>query len=138
MSFFRTHDRVQLDCSGDEVLVKQSFKEECDINNIMRKYLKSGTVPVPSGKLQYGDFSDVPDYQHALNVVLDVQEYFVSLPSAVQKRFKNDPEAFLEFINDPGNIEEAKRLGLIEEPKKAPAEPSDEAPAEPSDEDSSE
>lgn len=91
---------------------KQSFRDECDINNILKKYLKTGILPVVTRVQQYGDFSEVSDYQGALHTVMSAQEAFMDLPSKVRERFMNDPGQFLEFMADPKNGKEAVELGL--------------------------
>lgn len=92
---------------------KQSFKAECDINNIMKRYEKTGIIEhVAKRPPNYGDFSDVTDYQASVNKVMEAQEGFMRLPSKVRSRFQNDPGQFLEFMNNPINIEEMISLGL--------------------------
>lgn len=97
---------------------KQSFKAECDINNIMRKYRDTGIVThTRDSQPMYGDFSEITDYQGSLNQVLQAQEAFEQLPSLVRKRFANDPGKFVEFIQDDKNYDEAMKLGLLDPEK---------------------
>jgi len=106
--------RKPFSCSKPgSVTVKQSFKAECDINNIMRKYQAQGVLP--SLILQdpkYGDFSNVPDYQEALNLVLKAQAQFGGLSAEVRDRFGSDPSRFLAFCENPANQEELISMGL--------------------------
>lgn len=102
---------------------KQSARDECDINFIMKRFQKTGILPSTDRQAMYGDFSDVKDFRESLEIVHFAQEQFASLPSAVRKRFGNDPAAFLEFVHDPKNGEEMVKLGLatkrsIEAPSK--------------------
>lgn len=91
----------------------QSFKDECDINNIMRKFQKTGVLPdMIKQNPQYGDFSSLPDYQASLDLVMKAQLQFQSLASHVRERFSNDPAKFLEFATDSKNMKEMVRLGL--------------------------
>ncbi len=92
---------------------KQSFKEECDINTIVKRFSVTGQVPVSPLQPQYGDFSGVFDYQTALNAVIAAQESFSSLPATLRNRFANDPAAFVDFCSDESNREEMIRLGLV-------------------------
>lgn len=97
---------------GDSV-TKQSFKAECDINTILAKYRTTGVLPtLIKENPRFGDFSDVPTYQEALNTVRLAQEQFDSLSSHVRERFANDPARFLEFVSDPLNSEELVKMGL--------------------------
>jgi len=94
-------------------LAKQSFRDECDINNILRKFNVTGQLPVGSVQPQYGDFSGITDYQSALNAVMAAQDSFLQLPAKVRAKFDNDPALFLEFASDEANKDEMKALGLL-------------------------
>ena len=99
----------------------QSFKNECDINVIMKRAMATGVMPVASRVAQYGDFSSVKDYQQSLDLVISAQDMFAAMPSHVRARFNNDPASLLQFVNDKANFDEAVKLGLIE--AKAPELP---------------
>ena len=92
---------------------KQAFKEECDINTILKRFNVTGQLPVSPLQPQYGDFSGVFDYQTALNAVIEAQESFNALPATLRNRFANDPAAFVDFCSDESNREEMVRLGLV-------------------------
>uniref|UniRef100_UPI0040478447 hypothetical protein n=1 Tax=Algoriphagus sp. TaxID=1872435 RepID=UPI0040478447 len=97
----------------DPSRTKQSFKEECDINTILKRFNITGQLPVGPLQPQYGDFSGVVDYQTALNAVIAAQESFNALPATLRNRFANDPAAFVDFCSDESNREEMIRLGLV-------------------------
>lgn len=113
-NFFDRPPSPFLECK-DASLTRQEFLDESDINNIMAKYAQ-GLAPVPSGDRPplYGDFSSVPDYQHALQIVIDAQERFDSLPAQVRERFGNDPGRLLDFLCHEENYEEGVKLGFFE------------------------
>jgi len=97
-------------------LTKQSFKDECDINNILKKYESTGVLPsLILENPQYGDYSDVPAYQTALDTVMKAEEQFMSLSAKLRDRFDNDPAKFLAFVDDPSNAQELYDLGLTRE-----------------------
>ena len=107
---------------------KQSFRDECDINNILRKFNVTGQLPAGSVQPQYGDFSGITDYQSALNAVMEAQDSFLALPAKIRSRFDNDPALFVEFASDEANKDEMKALGLLREETvqavvKSPSEP---------------
>lgn len=108
-------------------LTKQAFKDECDINSIMRRYLSTGVVPGNVKVGRYGDFTGANDFLEAQMVLRNANEQFMTLPSAVRARFNNSPFEMLEFVGDRANIDEARKLGLLkaEEPKAPPAVPPD-------------
>jgi len=96
-------------------LAKQSFRDECDINNILRKFNVTGELSIGSVQPQYGDFSGITDYQSALNAVMAAQDSFLQLPAKVRARFDNDPALFVDFASDEANKDEMKALGLLRE-----------------------
>lgn len=106
--------RVQVHFDDSPSLTHQSFKAECDIRNIMHKYKRTGILThATSAQAIYGDFVDVPDYQESLNIVIDAQNTFDSLPADLRKRFGNDPAHYLSFASDPNNRDEMIKLGMI-------------------------
>lgn len=107
-------DDYGIDCSQDD-RTKQSFRDECDVNNIVNRWLKSGLMP--SANIlppQYLDVSNVPDYQTSLNLVNEANAMFAALPAAVRDRFDNNPAKLLAFVQDKSNLDEAIQLGLCE------------------------
>lgn len=103
---------------------QQNFKAECDINNILKKYRKTGLLEhVNQYAGKYEDLSNPTDYQTALNIVIDAQASFDSLPSDIRRKFDNNPGKFLEFANNPDNITAMEDLGLIKRPESVPASP---------------
>lgn len=101
----------------EPTMAQQHFKDECDVNNILRKYEATGLVThLANGTPSYGDFSSVLDFQQAQNLLIEAQDAFDALPASLRKRFDNDPAVMLEFIENPDNREEAERLGLVSKP----------------------
>jgi len=107
--------------SGGELRTKQSFKDECDVNNIMAKYRKTGVLPsLIRANPVYGDFANPVDFQEAHNLIILANEQFAALPALARERFNNDPAKFLEFCTNKANKEEMGRMGLLKEVPKAP------------------
>lgn len=103
-------------------VTKQSFADECDINQIMARYEKTGVIDHVTTKVpQWGDVVSVPDFHEAMNIVVKSEELFAALDAHTRDRFGNDPAQMLAFLNDPANRDEAVKLGLVEAPK--PADP---------------
>lgn len=102
-------------------MTQQHFAEECDINNIMKRYQNTGILTEPGSGSglppQFGDFSDVNDFQTAQNAVIEIRESFNQLSSRVRARFDNDPAALLEFLGKEENRDEAISLGLVDPPR---------------------
>lgn len=101
-----------------ESLTQQHFKEECDVINIIKKHDRNGIIEhVQRGQARYGDFSQVAGYKEALDLVRDAQTEFMAIPSDIREKFENDPGKFYEFVSNPENKEELKKMGFIETPK---------------------
>lgn len=98
---------------------KQAFKDECDINVIMRRYQSTGELEhVREAMPQYLDVSGL-DFQEAQQFVASATSLFYELPSAVRLQFENDPAKLLEFVHDPKNAKEAVAMGFLD-PEKVP------------------
>jgi hypothetical protein len=105
-----------------ESLTQQHFKETQDINAIMAKVRKTGRMPPPR-ELIYGDFSDIPDLHGVFERISRVKDAFMRLPPEVRNRFRNDPERWLKYMEDPTKKEEQYELGLRERPEVIKDEP---------------
>lgn len=92
---------------------KQSFVEEADINNLMRRYRATGLMPQAPGEPMFLDCTKLPaDYQAALNTVITADRAFQKLSSDVRARFGNDPVAFVDFAVDPANLAQMREWKL--------------------------
>lgn len=104
-----------LECQ-DESKAIQSAEDESNINTIVRRFGISGELPGGFDMPQSGDFTGIPDFHTAMNLVRKAQEEFVKVPAEIRARFGNDPAAFMRFIDDDANLDEARRMGLLREP----------------------
>jgi len=101
-------------------LTKQSFTAECDINNIMRKYQKTGAIDhVNKHEASYG-YATSHDFQEALEIIRTGQTMFDELPSSIRTKFENDPQKFLDFVQDNKNQAEMVELGLAHKLQQEP------------------
>lgn len=94
-------------------LAKQSQAQECDINYIMAKYSKTGVLDhlnVHQG--EYGDFQDASDFLESQILVQKAQDMFHTIPSDIRKVFHNDAGKFLDFVQNPENIDSMVTMGL--------------------------
>lgn len=108
--------RVRVTFSGPG-RTKQSFKDECDINQIMARYQRTGVLDFQNRNApQYGDCTGV-EFQAGLELVMKARRLFAELPSTVRRRFANDPGEFLDFVNDERNRAEAITMGLVRAPE---------------------
>ena len=103
-----------------ESLTQQQFKAECDVNNILAKYKRTGMLShIQKHQGNFGDFSSIEDYQSSLGKLMQAQQSFESLPSELRAKFENDPAQLISFLSDEKNDAEAIKLGLKIE-RKAP------------------
>lgn len=127
--FYRPHPRV-LANTGERSRTKQAHKDECDINNIVAQYQRTGIIQhVHRAR---GTFEDLPDpisFQEGMNQVIQAQEAFAQLPSKVRDYFGNDPSRFLAAFEDPKQEDQLRAFGLIGPiPEPAPVIPPAPAP----------
>lgn len=98
-------------------MTKQSFKDECDVNRIMSKYQATGVLDhikhMDDNGLAYGDFSDGFDFRESCDRVIAAENMFLTLPSSIRSRFMNNPAQFLDFVSNPENLSEMKKMGLV-------------------------
>lgn len=95
----------------------QSDMDAADINKIFARFEKTGVIIDTAGverKPMYGDFTEIKDYHATLSAVRRAEEAFSQLPVNVRNRFKNDPQALIDFLEDDKNDKEAVALGLKE------------------------
>jgi phage internal scaffolding protein len=110
---------------------KSEFKESCDINYILKKYLQNGTSPQMKQNPIYGDFSTPIEYQEAQNIIIQATQQFEGLPSDIRNKFANDPSKFLEFTQNPDNTEELNQMIGNEPDLPDPIPPPEPTPNEP-------
>lgn len=125
-------DATAIDFSSSPSLTQQSFKDECDINNIMARFEATGVLPDNPFEPRFGDTTMLPDFHAAQNIIAQANETFAALPAKVRERFQNDPAQYLAFFSDADNHDEAVKLGLVnppQAPQEAPSVPEATPPA---------
>jgi len=107
----------------EHTLTLQSAKDDCDLNLIVDRMIKTGEQ-LPMASIQdYGDFTGAEDYHTLMNKLIDAQDAFSTLDAPVRERFNNDPGQLIQFLNNDNNRQEAISLGLIEAPTVPSAAP---------------
>lgn len=97
----------------EPTMTQQNFRDEVDINTIVKRFGLTGEMPEDFRAPEYGDFSDVTDFQSAQNAVLAAQAAFMEMPAGMRARFENNPQLLMEFLADKENLAEARELGLV-------------------------
>lgn len=88
-------EETAIDC-GDESLVQQHFKEEVDVNTIVRRFGLTPELPAWRTGV-YGDFTGISDYESAVQRIEATQNAFMALPATLRDRFKNDPAELVRY-----------------------------------------
>lgn len=92
---------------------KQSFRDECDINNILARYQKTGVIDhVKNHSQEYG-FASGDSFTESMNLVAAAKSMFEELPSQTRTKFENNPAKFLDFVQNEANIPEMREMGLM-------------------------
>jgi len=84
-----------------EDMTKQSFLNETNVNKIIERHARLGTLShLEQWGGQYGDLTGF-DFQTAQNQIAKANSMFEKLPAEVRSEFSNDPGRFFEYVNDP-------------------------------------
>lgn len=109
--------RTAIDCSHPK-LTDQSFKKQCDINNIMLQYQKTGLLPNFQTKSpSFIDNTQIPDLNTAFELVNSAIDAFNQLPPDIRKLMDNNAANLESFISNEKNHDLLLKNGLIEKPK---------------------
>lgn len=109
---------------------QQHFKEECDVNNIVKRFAQTGVYDhVAAGIPRYAHCSS-QSFTEAKFMIAEINSHFERLPAETRRHFENDPEKFVAAHEDPERRDELVELGLAEPLPESENEP-DEAPDPP-------
>lgn len=98
-SLLNTRKRVQI-TFNEPTLTKQSFKHECNINNIINKFSETGQIPnINQLEKQYG-FAPNIDLKTSLDMVKNLNEEFENLDPKIQQEFDNNPRNYAAFLQE--------------------------------------
>lgn len=104
-------ERVQA-VNDEPSMTRQEHKAECDINNILAQFRKTGAAGhLAAHQGRYDDFADI-DFHQAQNDIARAKSMFETVPAELRERFHNDPGEFLAFVTDEANLPEMRELGL--------------------------
>ena len=81
---YPTFPRPVVDCSEDLKagrMAVQADAAEVDINNIIKRIQKGGSIPQFNGQPFYGDVSEIGDLVTALETVQTANELFMAYPA---------------------------------------------------------
>jgi len=124
-------NKTGLTCK-DPTRTQQHLSEEADINTIVKRFKLTGQLPTNIRMPTSGDFTNVPTFDQAMHALVQAREAFQALPAKIRARFHNDPAELVAFCDDPENLQEARKLGLVPKDELPPkVEQAGEAPPTP-------
>ncbi len=108
---------LQPDKEYNDGRTKQSFKDETDIQKIMARADRAGTIShLEKFEGTYADFSDF-DFHEQTTKLSKGREIFDALPAEVRREFGQSPAAFFAYVNDVANKDDlAEKLPDLAKP----------------------
>lgn len=96
-------------------LVQRHFQQECDVNFIVDRYVKTGELShVAENPPVFADVSDVPDdLMTSYDKIFAAEQAFMQLPSKLRKELDNDPARLGVWLQDENNRAAAVEYGLL-------------------------
>lgn len=100
----------------DPTRTQQQFKEEADINTIVRRFGITGQLPQTAMPPLLDDFGsdEIFDFQSAMNMIVQAKNSFAAMSAEVRDAFHHDPQRFVahldSVVNDP--VEDRKKQNL--------------------------
>lgn len=86
--------------TGQTTLVQQHFKDEVDINTIVRRYGITAGLPFGPDGGMYGDFTGITDFDSAVALIKDTEDRFMRIPAELREKFNNNPGMLVRFAQD--------------------------------------
>jgi len=112
-SAYGPKEKISLSFPENSRWTKQSFKDECDVNFIMARYISTGEMPILNQQApQYLDVTGL-DYQGAMEFIAGANSLFQEMPAEIRNKFENSPAKFLDFCADEKNRPEMAEMGLL-------------------------
>lgn len=103
-------------------LCKPHFADDCDLANIVRRFLKTGEHPQMVSRPTISDATNAPtDFFAAWDPVVKVRQAFDQLPIEERNRFNNNPEVWAEEMAKQAEkgSQEPSKASEAQEPLKA-------------------
>lgn len=93
-------ERVRPTLKTGEVGARQCFKAECDVNNIVARFVREGGIP-EQPKQVFIDTTRIPDFQSMRDVLAQIHSDFELQPLETRQRFSDALE--WAFADDQGS-----------------------------------
>lgn len=101
--------------SNKPTRTQQHFKDDCSIDRILKQFRISGVLGDPDRLqfMQYLDTTEIPSIQDAKDILNQLDSDFATLPANIRALFSNNSLNLANFIQNPENSEECRKLGLL-------------------------
>lgn len=105
-------EKLKVETVNDQPsLTKQSFAEELDANNIIKRFGPQNIEAAYKFEAIYGEFTSY-DLREAIDKVEKSAELFQDVPADLRIKFNNDPGKFIDFVTDENNLDTLREHGL--------------------------
>jgi len=111
---------------GEPSRAQQQFKNEVDVNVIVRRFGVTGHILTSGIQGVYGDFAGIEDFEGAAAKVQDARTRFYRLPPDIREHFENDPAQLIRFVQTAKPKEMREVFGSaagVPEEKPSPEQP---------------
>lgn len=99
---------------GEKSLTKQSEKDNCDINLIVKRHASTGHVShINPEAPKFGDFTGATDLKNAIEQVALANARFAELPVEVRRAAENNPHQLLAMLETDDGQLELEEAGLV-------------------------
>jgi len=110
-------------------LTQQEFKDECDMNLILKKYGIYAAANAPA--MVFRDVSHGYDYLEAFNAVQEANEAFAALPADARRALDHSPLRLMELSQTPEGVAQLVKMGFGNPPSEEDSNPKAVEPQEP-------
>ena len=108
-----TRRRVQKVFSDMPSLTKQAFKDDCNLNLIVRRFTQTGQVPVAHQRpLHFGPEEEL-DFHQAQLALARARSTFEILRPELQEKYESI-EGIIEAVNDPARASQLHADGILD------------------------
>lgn len=107
-AFQRKRVRTEIDIQD---MTQQQFKDEVDVNFIVDSYASTKNPAILNRTQENYGYAPAKTFHEAMNIVLETEEKFESLPSEIRDYFNSDVNNYLEAMQEPDFEKVMQKLG---------------------------
>lgn len=129
-----THSRTRIIIESDGTsMVDQSLANEYDINNIVRNWKITNTIPdhLVKANLKYLDCTQVTSFQDIQDKIANAKSHFNQLPAEIRKLADNDYMKIDKVFENPNNLPILEKFGWVATTPPTPPQKTTTEPASP-------